>query len=79
MMDSIFFQVRLYHKLGSGQPKVIIYRKFEDPSYRCSIMKICPCNEDSLTPHSYIVKLGFTGAYLFSSYFCSKKYIVGTR
>ena len=23
----------------------------------------CPCNEDPLTPHFYIVKLGFTGVY----------------
>ena len=29
------------------------------------IMKTCPCNEDPLTPHSYIVKLGFTGVYIF--------------
>ena len=33
-------------------------------------MQICPCNEDSLTPHFNIVKLGSTGVYLF--YFCSK-------
>ena len=25
------------------------------------ITKTCPCNEDPLTPHLYIVKLGFTG------------------
>ena len=35
------------------------------------ITKISPCNEDPLTPHFYIVKLGFTGVYIFS-YFCSK-------
>ena len=29
------------------------------------IMKTCPCNEDPLTPHYYIVKLGFTGVYIF--------------
>ena len=27
-------------------------------------MKICPCNEYPLTPHFYIVKLGFTGVYI---------------
>ena len=27
------------------------------------IMITCPCNEDPLTPHFYIVKLGFTGVY----------------
>ena len=33
--------------------------------------KTSPCNEDPLTPHFYIVKLGFTGVFIFS-YFCSK-------
>ena len=28
------------------------------------IMKISPCNEDPLTPHFYIVKLGLTGVYI---------------
>ena len=28
------------------------------------ITKTCPCNEDPLTPHLYIVKLGFTGVYI---------------
>ena len=30
----------------------------------------CPCNVYPLTPHFYIVKLGFAGVYIFS-YFCS--------
>ena len=34
-------------------------------SSRCSITKTSPCNEDPLTPHFYIVKLGFTGVYIF--------------
>ena len=25
----------------------------------------CPCNEYPLTPHFYIVKMGFTGVYIF--------------
>ena len=29
------------------------------------IMQTCPCNEDPLTPHLYIVKLGFTGIHFF--------------
>ena len=28
------------------------------------IMLTWPCNEDPLTPHFYIVKLGFTGVYI---------------
>ena len=35
------------------------------------ITKTSPCNEHPLTPHFYIVKLGFTRVYIFS-YFCSK-------
>ena len=30
------------------------------------ITKTSPCNEDPLTPHFYIVKLGFTGAFISS-------------
>ena len=37
-----------------------------------AITKTSPCNEHPLTPHFYIVKLGFTGVYVFFSYFCSK-------
>ena len=29
------------------------------------IMQTCPCNEDPLTPHVYIVKLECTGVYIF--------------
>ena len=43
-----------------------------------SSTKTSPCNEHPLTSHFYIVKLGFTGVYIFS-YFCSKTLIVGTR
>ena len=32
--------------------------------YNYFIMKTCPCNVDPLTPHFYIVKLGFTGVYI---------------
>ena len=41
-------------------------------------MLTSPCNVDPLTPHFYIVKLGFTGVFIFS-YFCCKTYIVGTQ
>ena len=42
------------------------------------ITKTSPCNEYPLTPHFCIVKLQFTGVFIFS-YFCSKTWIVGTR
>ena len=35
------------------------------------ITKTSLCNEHPLTPHFYIVKVGFTGVFIFS-YFCSK-------
>ena len=28
------------------------------------IMQTCPCNDDPLTPHFYIFKLGFTGVHI---------------
>ena len=31
----------------------------------CNIMLTCPCNEDPLTSHFYIVKLGCTRVYIF--------------
>ena len=33
--------------------------------YTSVITKTSPCNEHPLTPHFYIVKLGFTGVYIF--------------
>ena len=36
------------------------------------IMQTCPCNEDPLTPHFYIVKLGFTGVYIIFFIFALK-------
>ena len=38
---------------------------------RLYIRITCPCNVYPLTPHFYIVKLGFVGVYILS-YFCSK-------
>ena len=37
-----------------------------------NITKTFLCNTDPIKPHFYIVKLGFTGVYIFFSYFCSK-------
>ena len=33
-------------------------------NFAVNIEKKSPCNEDPLTPHFYIVKLGFTGVYI---------------
>ena len=37
------------------------------------ITKASPCNEYPLTPHFYIVKLGFTGVYIFFLIFAPKQ------
>ena len=36
------------------------------------IMKTCPCNEYPLTPHFYLVKLGFIGVFIFFLIFALK-------
>ena len=33
------------------------------------IIITCPCNVDPLTPHFYVVKLGFTGVYIIFFFF----------
>ena len=42
-----------------------------EEKFQVCIRKTSPCNEHPLKPNFYIVKLGFTGVYIFS-YFCSK-------
>ena len=37
----------------------------ENCTHEKHIMQTCPCNVHPLTPHFYIVKLGFTGVYIF--------------
>ena len=37
-----------------------------------TIMLTCPCNVDPLTLHFYIVKVGFTGLYIFFLIFAFK-------
>ena len=38
----------------------------------CNIMITCPCTIDPLTPHFYMVKLGFTGIYILFLIFAQK-------
>ena len=35
-------------------------------------MLTCPCNEDPLTPHFYIVIFGLTGVYIYFYFFALK-------
>ena len=46
-----YIQLFMNISLGPGKPVVI--------------MITCPCDVDPLTPHFYIVKLGFTGVFIF--------------
>ena len=41
-------------------------------SVSSNIMITCPCDSHPLTPHFYIVKLGFTGVYIFFLIFAPK-------
>ena len=47
-------------------------RGFNYLSRQNTIMLTCPCNALPITPHFIIVKLGFTGVYIISVFFCSK-------
>ena len=49
----------------------VIALLFVSLCYAQAFRKTCQCDLYLLTPHFYIVKLGFTGVYTFS-YFCSK-------
>ena len=53
--------VRVYNEQPTFQLEVGIF----------CIRKTCPCDIHPLTPHLYIVKLGFTGVFIFFN-FCSK-------
>ena len=44
----------------------------EEKSFELVIMITSPCNEDPLTPHFYIAKLGFTGVFIFFVFFALK-------
>ena len=49
-INNIFFE-QLVHRIYPAE-------------LRLQNMQTCPCNEDPLTPHFYIVKLGFIGVYI---------------
>ena len=49
-----------------------------DQGFRYFITETNLYNFDPLKPHFHIVKLGFTGVYIFFSYFFSKTWIMGT-
>ena len=39
-------------------------QKIVSSLFEYHIMQTCPCDVDPITPHYYIVKLGFTGVYI---------------
>ena len=48
---------------GLGSEQLLL--KLCDEIHLYSIRKTCPCDLYPITPHFYIVKLGFTGVYIF--------------
>ena len=52
----------LYRKIFYGKVK---FGNIGFSIGKSDIRITCPCNEHPLTPHFYVVKLGFTGVYIF--------------
>ena len=58
-LESVKIFIRAFHKIEYD-----VHRAPKNFS-SLAITQTCPCNEDPFTPHFYIVKLGFTGVYIF--------------
>ena len=55
------FLLRHITTLTSIQARIIFFKGIS--CFALFITKTSPCNEDALTPHFYIVKLGLTGLF----------------
>ena len=54
------------YKIQKGSKYFVLFTEFQPfLEFTLTIMQTSPCNEYPLTPHFYIVKLGFTGVYFF--------------
>ena len=61
-----------FEKIGKQSSVMkVIGNPFQEETADLLTMITSPYNKHPLTPHSYIVKLGFTGVFIFP-YFCSK-------
>ena len=54
------------YKFPKGSKYFVLFTEIQPfLEFTLGIMQTSPCNEYPLTPHFYIVKLGFTGVYIF--------------
>ena len=54
------------YKIPKGSKYFVLFTEIQPfLEFTLTIMQTSPCNEYPLTPHFYIVKLGFTGVYIF--------------
>ena len=54
------------YKFPKGSKYFVLFTEIQPfLEFTLTIMQTSPCNEYPLTPHFYIVKLGFTGVYIF--------------
>ena len=61
------------YKIPKGSKYFVLFTEIQPfLEFTLTIMQTSPCNEYPLTPHFYIVKLGFTGVYIFFLIFALK-------
>ena len=65
LLTTVVMVMKVFLGARSGDMEDIEYCKLKLLLTGQNIMKTSPCNEDPHTPHFYIVKLGFTGVYIF--------------
>ena len=54
------------YKFPKGSKYFVLFTEIQPfLEFTLTIMQTSPCNEYPLTPHFYIVKLGFTGVYIY--------------
>ena len=71
------------YKIPKGSKYFVLFTEIQPfLEFTLTIMQTSPCNEYPLTPHFYIVKLGFTGVYiffLFLLYNIDRGYLLGSN
>ena len=70
-MENIFFlsQISQLQKCTAAGASIQSNQHYDFAAF---MMLTCPCNVDPLTPHFYIVKLGFTVVYITFLFFALK-------
>ena len=71
------------YKIPKGSKYFVLFTEIQPfLEFTLTIMQTSPCNEYPLTPHLYIVKLGFTGVnifFLFLLYNIDRGYSLGSN